>query len=141
MRLRIEATPDELAEKSEALVRALADTLGPVAPDIAEQLEKALPKSAAKMIQPALREIHEVTRKAYDARLKWMLKDIGKVLDGAVLTKAEGDEPPDPGEPPPDPDEDPETGEPIFDPQTGLSPSEAAEEKEESPEEEEQETE
>lgn len=99
MRLRIEATPDELADKANDLVKALAATLAPVAPDLAEALEKALekavPKDTPKMLQPALREIHEVTRKEYERRLKWMVKDIGAVLDRAVLAKG------DPGYTPP----------------------------------------
>jgi hypothetical protein len=88
VRLRIEATPDELANKSESLIKALADAIGPAAPDLAEALKKALPKSTAKLIQPALREMHEVTRKEYEKRLNWMLKDIGKVLDRS-LAKAD----------------------------------------------------
>lgn len=43
-------------------------------------------------------------------------------------------EPEEPGTPPDDPDEDPETGEPKFDPKTGLTPSEAKKEKEDNPE-------
>ncbi len=121
MRLRIEATPDELADKSELLVKALVDTLAPVAPDLAERLEKAIPKDIPKLRQPALREIHEITRKAYEARLKWMIKDIGKVLDRAVMKKAfesisQPSEPPEPGEEPEklEPgDIDPETGEEV----------------------------
>ena len=90
MRLRIEATPDELADKSEALVKALADAIGPMAPDLAEALKKALPKAPVELLQPALREMHKVTRREYEKRLKWMLKDIGKVLDRS-LAKADPD--------------------------------------------------
>jgi hypothetical protein len=127
VRLRIEATPDELANKSEALVKALVDTLAPVAPDIAEQLEKAIPKETPKLIQPALRQMHEITRREYEKRLKWMVKDIGKVLDRAVMKKAEDDEP----------GEEPEKLEPgDIDPETG---EEVPEEKEEELDEEEEE--
>ena len=91
MRLRIEATPDELADKSEALIKALADSLSDVAPELADQLEKAIPKDIPKLFQPTLRKIHEITRKEYEARLKWMVKDIGKVLDRS-MAKAETDE-------------------------------------------------
>ncbi len=135
MRLRIEATPDELADKSESLIKALADTLAPVAPDLAERLEKAIPKDTPKLRQPALREIHEITSKTYEARLKWMLKDINAVLDRAVMKKAfesatQSSEPPEPGE-------EPEKLEPgDIDPKTG---EEVPEEEEPEPEPEEEE--
>lgn len=113
MRVIIDATPDELAEKSEALIQALAHELADVAPDLAEALEKALPKSSVKMLQPALEDIHEITRKAYAERLKWMMVDIGKVLNRAVMKKAEGDEPGEEKEELEPGDINPETGEEV----------------------------
>lgn len=112
MRLVIETTQDELAEKSEDLVKAIAGILSDVAPELAERLEKAIPKGVPKLSQPALRRIHEITRKEYGARLKWMVRDIEKVLDRS-LSKAEedGDEGPkeelEPG------DINPDTGEEV----------------------------
>lgn len=121
MRLVIEATQDELAEKSEALVKAIAGVLEDVAPELADRLEKAIHKGVPKLAQPALRRIHEITRKEYEARLKWMVRDIGKVLDRS-LSKAEedGDEGPkeelEPGDINPDTGEEvPEEKEPVDD--------------------------
>jgi len=50
------------------------------------------------------------------------------------IHKADDAEAPDPGEEPPDPDYDPESGEPIFDPTTGLTPSETEQDKKDNPE-------
>jgi len=117
VRLRIEATPDELADKSEALIKALADTLSVVDPDLAERLEKAIPKDVPKLRQPALREIHERTRKLYEERLEWMLKDIGKVLDRSLAMVEEKTEKAEPGEEPEEKlepgDINPDTGEEV----------------------------
>lgn len=134
MRLTIESTQDELSEKTEDLVKALADVIGAVRPDIAAALEKAVAHDHTnrEMYQPALRDIHKVTAKAYKKRLKWMLKDIGKVLDRSIA-KAEGDEPEEyvPEEEKPGPgDPDPETGELIPEKEEEDKPEGDGEEKE-----------
>jgi hypothetical protein len=134
VRLRIEATPDELANKSESLIKALADAIGPAAPDLAEALKKALPKETVKLIQPALREMHEITRKEYEKRLKWMVKDIGKVLDRS-LAKADPDIEKEPGEE----EEKLEPGD--INPETGEEVPEEEEEEEDEEEDEEEEEE
>jgi hypothetical protein len=95
MRLRLEATPEELREKGEALIGELAKSLAPLDPDLAQSLEKALPRKEQGLKFPVLREIAKRQGEAYDKLLKRMLKDIGKVLDrstkttSGVLAKAE----------------------------------------------------
>ena len=122
MRLKIEATPEELVEKSDVLIKALAEAVSIVAPDLAEQLEKSV-RTPVEMRQPALRDIHKITRKEYQKRLDWMVRDIGKVLDRAVMKKADET----------DPDEDQDELEPgDVDPETGkLVPEEDEEESDE----------
>ena len=129
MRLRIEATQDELASKAEILVKAIADTLVYVAPDLSEKLEKAIIKDTVKSEHAVLRDIHKRTRKLYEERIDWMLKDINKVLDRS-MAKGEGEpkeyvpeeEKPGPG------DINPDTGEEIPEEEEEIEPEEDEEE-------------
>ena len=127
MRFHLEATPSELWTKGEALLAELAKAFSGINPDLAEVLEKALPPKEQDLKYPALRGLKAITTKEYEATLKRMLADVGKVLDqsvsgtsagSTVLTKAEPfkkqedeEEPLEPG------DVDPETGDLIPEPE------------------------
>jgi len=84
MRFRLEATPQELESKGDALLKALIDEFHDVDHDLAERLEKSLPPKEPVLKYPVLRAIHKKTAQAYDAMLQAMLVDIGKVLDQSV---------------------------------------------------------
>lgn len=99
MRLRLETSPAELAAKGEALLKALSGALEPVAPELAEQLQKALPPREHSLKYPALQELHGRMAAEYERTLARMLADIGRVLEprgkrqesarGSRLQKAE----------------------------------------------------
>jgi hypothetical protein len=84
VRLRLEANPEELRDKGVALVQALASALFPAHPELAEQLNKALPKPKPSLKYPVLRELHRRTATAYRKQLDTMLREIGEVLDEAA---------------------------------------------------------
>jgi len=84
VRLQLEATPIELFEKGEALVRELADAFSGMNPDLAESLEKALPPKESELKYAALRGLKGRTDKEYDRMIQKMLREIGKVLDLSV---------------------------------------------------------
>lgn len=142
MRVRLETTVEELEQRGEDLIRALADQLEPFAPGLSEQLIKAVrnPKSDAddNLQFPALQGMKDVTTAEYERQLAGMLADISKVLDGRTLRKAFGDaggedeEEEDEGEP----EEPLEPGD--YDPKTdSIVPEPEDEEEEEEGEEEE----
>lgn len=85
MRLQLEATPEELNEKGEQLVRSLVQQVAPFAPELAETLEKALPdaKERVQLRQRSLRELHERTQAEYRKTLTRMMDDIHKVITKA----------------------------------------------------------
>ena len=80
MRLRLDATPEEFLEKSEALLERLADEVRPYSPELASRLEKALPPSPVELRSPVLRHMQEQMRAAYVAQLQAMVADIQKLL-------------------------------------------------------------
>ena len=88
MKLRLDATPKELAEKSEQLVQSVSTLLRPVSPELADALEKALPRKEAELKFPVLRDLQKKTEVLYDKQMDLMLKDIGKVLDKSLSAKA-----------------------------------------------------
>lgn len=90
MKLRVIATPKELEEKAPDLVKSLGDILRPVSPDIADALEKAIPRKEKELKFPVTRTLNEMTKRTYEKQMELMLKDIGKVLDGS-LKKSESD--------------------------------------------------
>jgi len=98
MRLQLEATPDELTEKGEDLIRSLVRQVAPFSPQLAETFEKALPARKVQLRQRVLREIHEKTKIEYQKTLTRMMDDIHKVISRAgknpsheILTKSEDD--------------------------------------------------
>ena len=84
MRVRIDATPHELETKGNDLIKALVRSIGPLNADLAESLEKALPKKEPELKFKALQEIHEITAKEYEKMLERMYLDIATVIEEAV---------------------------------------------------------
>lgn len=134
MKFRLEATPAELWQKGTALVEELVKAFSGLNPDLAERLEKALPPKEQELKYPVLQGLRAITTKEYEATVKRMLGEIGKVLDqslrgptGGELQKAFGEqEEKDPGA---EEEEKPEPGD--VDPETGdLIPEEDEEEEE-----------
>ena len=113
MRFRLDAQPGELPRKRDALVKALVDEFGRLDPDLAENLEKALPPREPELKYRVLQELRNQTVDEYEKMLKRMLAEVGKVLDRTLtgasggLSKAFGV-----GPPPKDPEEEEEEGEP-----------------------------
>jgi predicted phage tail protein len=83
--LKLDATVSELKQKGPALLEELAKAFSEVRPDLSEALEKALPTKEVQLKYRALRELKTKTDKAYRETLDAMLKDIGRVLDRAVV--------------------------------------------------------
>ena len=84
MRVRLEATPQELADKGAALIKALVVELYPVSEELAENLEKALPAKEPALKYKALRDIHRITKEEYQKTLERVHLDIAKVLSEAA---------------------------------------------------------
>jgi len=143
VRFHLEATPAELWQKGTALIEELVEAFAQTNPSLSEVLEKALPPKEQNLKYPMLRGLKDITAKEYDAMMKRMLADIGKVLDQSVNATSAGEleksgklskqEEEDPGA------EEEEKLEPgDVDPETGeLIPEEEEEEEEEEGEEEE----
>ena len=88
MKFRLEADPDELREKADKLLKSLHNELIGTAPDVAEKLEKALPRKEPVLKYPVLRELQKKTAEEYERTLKRMNKEIGKVLDRGPIVKS-----------------------------------------------------
>jgi len=88
MRLKLDATPEELKEKAPNLLKSLGEILEPVSPEMAEILEKALPRKESELKFPVLRELQKRTEVLYDQQLELMLKDISKVLNRSKTRKS-----------------------------------------------------
>jgi hypothetical protein len=76
----LEATEDELREKGEQLVATLAKSFFFENPELSEVLEKALPAKERVLKFPALQGLKDEARAEYEATLRRMILDIGKVL-------------------------------------------------------------
>lgn len=86
MKLKLEASPEELQTKGPELVKSLARKLGVdpldlVHPD--DLLQKAEKKSDPTLKYDALRDLHERERKVVKETYRSMVKEISKVLDAA----------------------------------------------------------
>jgi hypothetical protein len=93
MRLRLEADPNELVVKGDQLIAALTSAFADVHPDLADRLHKAMPEpDHGEAANPVIRELAANFRTAYDKQMALMLKDIGRVLDGAVREVVKGGE-------------------------------------------------
>jgi hypothetical protein len=136
--LFFEASPLELQEKRDQLVKALIEQFQLLDPDLSEVLEKALPHKEPALKYRAMEQLRKKTREEYVKTLDKMVAAIGEVLDQGVqkpskLKKAEIAAETEEADEDADPDEDAE-GNPIFDPETGLTPTELKEDKEKHPE-------
>lgn len=90
MKLRLEAAgPDEIRAKSHELLKALREQLVEIDPELAEALEKALPRKEQELKYPALRDLQKITTEEYDRTLTRMLADIARVLAQAPASKSE----------------------------------------------------
>ena len=93
MKFHLEATPDELVEKSGKLVETLSDLFRAVAPDLSESLEKALPQKEKILKFPVTQALQKQTAEIYQKHMDKMLGAIGKVLDQSVEKSGAGDSP------------------------------------------------
>lgn len=84
MRIRVDATPEELGAKSSEMVKSIEALLRPVNPEMADALEKAIPYKEKELKFPVLRELQKRTETAYEKQMALMIKDIGKVLDKSM---------------------------------------------------------
>lgn len=87
MKLRVEATPEELESKGPALLRSLASRLGvdPLALLDDHQLEKAGVQKEPQLKHAALRDLHDRERDLVRRTYRAMLREIAEVvLDPAV---------------------------------------------------------
>lgn len=91
MRLQIEAEPNELEEKPVELVKALFEVVQSFAPELADQLSKALPRKEPELKYPVLRELQKRTAEAYSKHMQKMLKEIGLVLNSGIEKSDDGD--------------------------------------------------
>jgi DNA-binding FrmR family transcriptional regulator len=111
-------------------------------PPPAGMVNKWLKRAAEKLREEAKATLSgdQLEDKLYDIDIQLKFN----LMDEPEVKKAEPKEPEDPSLPPPDPDYDEESGEPIIDPETGMTPSEKQEAEEQGllePEEPEEETE
>lgn len=84
MRLRLEATPEELADPR--TVARLAAALQPQAPVLAKALTAAADAVPLEMRDPALQAYLDRVRSRYQRHLSRMLDEIGKELDAVAST-------------------------------------------------------
>lgn len=93
MQFTLESTPSEIAEKGEALVKAIQEELAPLRPDLAKALGDAMERGknpdVAVSPYPALRELEEESHRRYVDQVERMVDDIIAVLEEKQLTKAE----------------------------------------------------
>lgn len=92
MRIKIAGTYQEFAEKSEDVIKALAENLYPINPDIAEILEKAIPRKESGIHLKVVKDIKAKADQEYSVMLERMKADIGKVLDRSVAKKSDSDD-------------------------------------------------
>jgi hypothetical protein len=94
MKLRLEATPEEIESKAPRLVAALSKALRAHAPDVADQLLKAIPEKESPLKHQVLRDIHGKISNRYAITLDMMVEEIGKRLEDHVseMKKSNGTE-------------------------------------------------
>jgi hypothetical protein len=93
MRLELQASPEEIREKSGQLLERLGEMLSSEVPEIAEMLEKALPKKEQELKYPVLQELAARTRELYAHQLDLMLQEIADVVIGGIGAAEEEGEP------------------------------------------------
>lgn len=88
MKLRLDATQEELATRGEDLVEGLAKALQEHAPELADALQKALPPKETSLKHKSLRELHETVRRAYAVQMDRMNEELASLIS-ADLKKSE----------------------------------------------------
>lgn len=90
MKFELEASPDELDEKGEDLLRSLYELLKYSAPDTADLLEKALQTKEQELRTPVLRTIQRKTKDTYNKSCIKLVAQIIQIL-GDDLTDLDKD--------------------------------------------------
>jgi hypothetical protein len=83
MEITIKGSPRELEEKSGEVVDKLSEFFQSFAPDVADQLRKAVAKEPVELRHPVLKALHKQTSEKYNQHVAKMLVEIGAVLDKA----------------------------------------------------------
>lgn len=86
MKIRLEATPEELRERADELVTQLSKALRAHAPEVAERLEKASSPKEVELRHRALRDMHQRAQKLYQMQMDRMIDDIGQALERRIKT-------------------------------------------------------
>lgn len=83
MRIRLEATEEELAERGDALVDGLCKALEPVAPGLAAELRKAGERAQREQAAsaPALQGLLKIQRDEYARLNRLMVAEIVRVVE------------------------------------------------------------
>lgn len=87
MRIEINATQKELAEKSTEVLSKLESLFQNVAPDTAEMLNKAMPEKKVELRYPVLKDLHKQTALLYQQHLDDMVNQVNKVLNRSLPKK------------------------------------------------------
>lgn len=83
MRLQIEAGPDEVPQKREALLRALSDAIRPHDPELAERFSKATTSPAGRLRHLSMRQLQQALSEGYKQSMDEAMLRVGKVLSKA----------------------------------------------------------
>lgn len=83
MRLRVEATPEELQHRGVELVEALADRLG-VPADFVSKAEGEHSKKPPRLRHGVLRELHDRERDLFRRTYATMVEEIAAVLSSST---------------------------------------------------------
>lgn len=84
MKLRLDGDPNELRTKGPELIKALVSVVSEHNPELADLLEKALPKPTPRLHYTVPRHIQEASEKAYSRYMDKMIGAIAKVLQPDV---------------------------------------------------------
>lgn len=85
MKLNLDATKEELNERGDELLDALAKAVAPHAPELADAIQKAaLPPKEVALKHKSLRTVHERMRRRYKRQLDQMNAEIASLLDGEL---------------------------------------------------------
>lgn len=89
MKLRLEATPEEISAKGQQLLSQLAKAVRPHAPELAHALEEATSSASpeeehADLKHEFLRESFRDVHKLYETTLDAMVTEMGAALDARV---------------------------------------------------------
>lgn len=90
MKIQIDATEQELKEKSIPLIKSIADYVGEVDIALKDKLIKAIEDKDPTFSDPVLLEVLKQWELSYKDHTDLMLKDIGKVLNRGKLNKSMG---------------------------------------------------